>query len=93
MITKISYKKNNLDDYGLNRLWRFFSGKCFRFLKIDIFKNVKNRFPFLLFGKFLLLKNTTIIILLFFNPFIIIKYILLNIRDFFSKNIKENGTN
>jgi hypothetical protein len=36
---------------------RPFSKKYFQFPKMDIFKNVQNRFPFLLFEKKLLLEN------------------------------------
>jgi hypothetical protein len=34
-----------------------FFEKCFRFPNLDIFKNVQNPFPFLLFEKSLLLEN------------------------------------
>jgi hypothetical protein len=44
--------------WSQTRKMRSFSEKSFRFPKMDIFKNVQNRFPFLLLGKNLLLKIT-----------------------------------
>jgi len=53
----LTTQKSNCDHYRDNSEKLAIFEKCFGFPNLDIFKNVQNPFPFLLFGKSLLLEN------------------------------------
>jgi len=53
----LTTKKSNCDHYRDNSEKLAIFEKCFGFPILDIFKNVQNPFPFLLFEKSLLLEN------------------------------------